>query len=696
MLPTFRDLNRRHAHFVALALTKPNHRLPMNAFFATSFRTATLAVVMSTIQTSQANLSFEIGKTSGGASTTLNSTTSFTFNFGVTSQAGELSFSNLKIAASRDNGATAPLIVQIYSGLGGTGTLLSTIEIPASSVSAGNMTYQTLGFAQPLLLSQGAYSIRISTTATGANSSYNFRPDILTLGNAGVTLDTSQWVQDSNTTGTAGTTLAPAAGYVLADASVGATNVNIGRFHTGTSPSASVNVSNVAPASSGGVTESLSVAQGSVTGAASISSLPGSPLVQGAGQQVNIALNAAAGAQTGTVQLNFSSVKDGSNSTRTGNDPISVGSSTITVSGVGYTGQSVWSKDANGNWNLNDFANWDDEGGTPGMDGAASVADSATFGSAITANRTISLNGNNPHLRELVFENSEARYTLARGTGGSITLGNATHAGALENRGGSHSISADIALGNRLTVTGASGTATTIAGAISGAHGLTKQGAGTLHLEGANSYTGETLAAAGTLIINGSTSSWSELTIGEDATLGGSGTIGGITTISGIHSPGNSPGIQTFEDNLTYTVGSSILWELVGNTTSGRGDNYDGIDVGGNLAFTGTTTISLDFAIGGSLVDWGNAFWSEARLGTDGWKIFDVEGSISGFQNLALGGSLLDSNELALGSVRSGASFFLYQGNDGIYLNYAAIPEPSAALLGIFGSLLLLRRKRPA
>jgi hypothetical protein len=54
----------------------------------------------------------------------------------------------------------------------------------------------------------------------------------------------------------------------------------------------------------------------------------------------------------------------------------------------------------------------------------------------------------------------------------------------------------------------------------------------------------------------------------------------------------------------------------------------------------------------------------------------------------------LDINELALGAARSGASFFLYEGNDGIYLNYAAIPEPSAALLGLFGSMLLLRRKR--
>jgi MYXO-CTERM domain-containing protein len=36
----------------------------------------------------------------------------------------------------------------------------------------------------------------------------------------------------------------------------------------------------------------------------------------------------------------------------------------------------------------------------------------------------------------------------------------------------------------------------------------------------------------------------------------------------------------------------------------------------------------------------------------------------------------------------------LFQGTDGVYLNYAAVPEPSAALLGGLGLLALLRRRR--
>lgn len=455
-----------------------------------------------------------------------------------------------------------------------------------------------------------------------------------------------------------------------------------------------VNISNVAPASTGSVTESLSISQGSISGATSIASLPASHLVQGSTQQVGIALNSAAGTQTGTVQLDFSSVQTGSNSSRVGS-ALSVGSQTISVTGVGYTGQSVWSTDANGTWSLDQFSNWDQEGGTPGLDGAASVSDRATFGSAITTDRTISLNGNNPNLRELIFDHAEAIYTINRGSGGAITLGNATHVGVLDNRAGDHRINADLILGNAVTISDAIGSMTTLGGIISGSHGLTKQGAGTLILTGQNTYAGETLAAAGTLIINGASGS-GILTVDSGATLMGSGTVGGNTTISGFHSPGNSPGIQTFAGDLTYTVGSNIIWELIGNTAEGRGSNYDGIDVGGNLAFSGATTITLDFALAESGVDWSNSFWSVDRLGVDGWKIFDVEGTISGFQFLSLSGSLVDSEGVSLASTRPWASFFLTQNGDGIYLNYSAIPEPSTALLGLFGSMLLLRRKRIA
>lgn len=141
-------------------------------------------------------------------------------------------------------------------------------------------------------------------------------------------------------------------------------------------------------------------------------------------------------------------------------------------------------------------------------------------------------------------------------------------------------------------------------------------------------------------------------------------------------------------------MGSNVVWELIDNTVSGRGTDYDGVEVSGNLTFTGSTTITLDFALLGSLADWTNAFWNSDYTETNGWKIFDVNGVITGFENLTLAGSTIDKDGTSLTDERSGASFSLFEGADGVYLNYAAVPEPSVALLGGIGLLALLCRRR--
>jgi len=110
-----------------------------------------------------------------------------------------------------------------------------------------------------------------------------------------------------------------------------------------------------------------------------------------------------------------------------------------------------------------------------------------------------------------------------------------------------------------------------IASDLTGSGGVTMNGNGnTLTLTGNNTYTGNTTISAGTLKMNGSTSALSRFTVASGATLGGNGTIGGDTTIYGIHSPGNSPGIQTFSGNLTYALsggnGPTVNWQLSGNT----------------------------------------------------------------------------------------------------------------------------------
>ena len=250
---------------------------------------------------------------------------------------------------------------------------------------------------------------------------------------------------------------------------------------------------------------------------------------------------------------------------------------------------------------------------------------------------------------------------------------------------------------------------------------LQKTGAGVLVLTKYNNYGGSTTVTGGTLVIaqnagidkgvvvsnnstlvNNGTVGNGSTTIGAGSTLAGSGSFDFNVTISGIHSPGNSPGIQSFARNLIYNAGSSINWELVDNTTVGRGVNYDGIDVGtdqnqfGNdLFFNGATTLNVNFATSGSLVDWTNEFWSQNRVGVDGWKIFDVDDQIFNLQNLSLAsGPYLDSQGRSLTSVRGSGVLELQKVNNDLYLVYF-VPEPSSSLLVGLGALCLLRRRRP-
>jgi autotransporter-associated beta strand protein len=289
----------------------------------------------------------------------------------------------------------------------------------------------------------------------------------------------------------------------------------------------------------------------------------------------------------------------------------------------------------------------------------------------------------------------------------------------LQNLSGTSTWSGNVALGagNGVTVTGGSGANTTISGVISGTSGtLIKSGANTLTLSNANTFTGLTKVTQGTLALgsSGSIADSSEIQISNGATLNvttvsggyvlentqtlsGGGTVSGNTTIEGIHSPGFSPGIQTFTSNLTYADGATIVWELTDNTaaSASRGTLYDGINVQGNLTFGGATTLDLTFDLASSSVDWTNALWSGYLDGVNGWKVFDVDGSVIGLGNLILpsANTLYDSNGVALSAVRSNAFFYYSQETDGIYLNYA-VPEPTVTALGGLGLLLLARRRR--
>jgi autotransporter-associated beta strand protein len=239
----------------------------------------------------------------------------------------------------------------------------------------------------------------------------------------------------------------------------------------------------------------------------------------------------------------------------------------------------------------------------------------------------------------------------------------------------------------------------TINNGTGGTTALTKTGTGTITLSGNNGYTGATNVNAGTLIINGSTSNASAVTVGLNGTLGGTGTVGGNTTISGIHSPGNSPGIQTFTGNLSYvdagTPDPTVNWELASNTTTvgvNPTANFDQIIVGGNLDFTHPTIINLSFNGAGSTVLWSDSLWDANQS----WLLYDVAGITTNIANLNLSTiNWLDSGSNLFST--AGGSFTLSQNGEDVMLNFAAVPEPSTYGLGLGAMALALaavRRQR--
>lgn len=229
-----------------------------------------------------------------------------------------------------------------------------------------------------------------------------------------------------------------------------------------------------------------------------------------------------------------------------------------------------------------------------------------------------------------------------------------------------------------------SGTLRNVA-SINGTAGLTKTTGGTLILEGTNAYTGSTVVSGGTLIVNGSKTGSGTVTVNAGTTLGGSGSIAGATTISGTHTPGNSPGLQTFGSTLTYNNGSSVTWELTGNTDSGRGVAFDAIDVAGDLTVNLTSTINLVFNVGSTVV-WADAFWDTNRS----WLFYDVAGTRTG--TFTLGTVGLDSVGQSLSAGR-GSFSITYSGSD-VLISYAAVPEPNTWLLLAGAGMALFFRRR--
>lgn len=200
---------------------------------------------------------------------------------------------------------------------------------------------------------------------------------------------------------------------------------------------------------------------------------------------------------------------------------------------------------------------------------------------------------------------------------------------------------------------------------------IIKDGAFTQRFSGNNIYTGTTTVTAGTLLINGNSSSATgAVTVEAVGTLGGTGTIGGTTTVNagGSLSAGDSSrAILTFSNGLNIAAvnsTSSLLFSL------GATGDSDRIASGALTIGTGILGFN-DFS-----------FAAEVGFGNGVYTLFSstgITGTLDGANLTGLVGGLNSTLSLS--------------GND---ILLTVVPEPSTAGLLLLGLALsaVAKRKR--
>jgi len=254
--------------------------------------------------------------------------------------------------------------------------------------------------------------------------------------------------------------------------------------------------------------------------------------------------------------------------------------------------------------------------------------------------------------------------------------------------GGAINLAGATAAANMIT-TNASVT-TTISSSLTGSNGVSKNGNGTLVMAGNNSYNGVTNVDAGILLVNGDNTGTGAVSVGAGATFGGTGSVAGAVNVSGVISPGAS--IQTFTTGaLTFNSGSVFEYEVDSSVALAFGGDLQRVT--GNLGLNG----DVDFTLGDiafSPVSFANetVFTLINYLGSWNGGLFRFNGN-----TISDGGSFFALNTewiLDYDSTIGGDNFTgQYQPNSS-FVNITAVPEPSAALIGGLGMLVLLRRRR--
>jgi fibronectin-binding autotransporter adhesin len=288
---------------------------------------------------------------------------------------------------------------------------------------------------------------------------------------------------------------------------------------------------------------------------------------------------------------------------------------------------STWTSATGGSWNT--AGNW-----SSGIPNAANAA--ASFLGALTAPGTVTLDGIKT-VGNVQFNNAQS-YTIAQGTGGTLTLNAGTGAAQITSLNGSHIVSAPVSLDSNTAVDVTSAADTlSITGNITGSRTLTKNAAGVLRLSGTNTHSG-TILNGGILEIasNGALGSGS-LTFNSSATLRAG--AAGLAPSNPIVIGNNATAILDTGTNALQSAGliSSIdatggLTKVgTGTLTLGNANTYSGVTTinGGVLAASALADGGVASSIGQSsnaaanvVIDGGTLRYTGAAANTD--RLFTI------------------------------------------------------------------------
>jgi autotransporter-associated beta strand protein len=353
---------------------------------------------------------------------------------------------------------------------------------------------------------------------------------------------------------------------------------------------------------------------------------------------------------------------------------------------AGNNTNATWASTTGGTWGTS--GNW-----TPGSPSAA--GDSAVFGTSVSGNATITLDGNRT-LGQITFNNATRSYTIAPGTPSSsvLTIDDTGDAGGVNPfinvQAGIHFITANVALANGVTVTTLDGTGLLVSGNISGTGPLTKAGNGTLELAGSNSFSGGITSFAGVVQLDNSDAAGAgSISMGDPdvdnlpATLilGTSGmnltnpittnrdlaANNNLRTIAGTYASGNS----TVSSPITVD-GGVVFSAASGASLTVSGVIQDGADTHGSarhairVAGAGTVTLTnAETNTGDTFVDSGTlVLASSASLNGGSINVFTpgtmyINGSVPATEKIYTQGktilagntSTTDAKNLSLGTI---------------------------------------------